>query len=258
VLAAPIVAGVYYLSIKAAFAQSIVSVLGRGDLFDVGTPRWGSHWIYRAAAEVFAKGFGTFVAAGLSLGRERVAAILGGSAVSLGFVAKLVVIFIVWKYANDETSVIWEPWYQYAIDVGMIVAAPVIGSFVAEAAEDMHRDAPSGFGGVNRLHLLWLWLAAYCYAIGLIGPMARLYVLHDVDVFSTFTALFVNAIPAVVMAIPGYYGIAFLAGHHGDTMHPAGRNFVGALVLIFGFFVGLLIQEAWYWIIQRIWGAISG
>jgi hypothetical protein len=50
----------------------------------------------------------------------------------------------------------------------------------------------------------------------------------------------------------------FLAGHHGETMHPAGRNLVGILVLIFGFLVGVVIQEGWYWIAQKISEAIFG
>jgi hypothetical protein len=70
------------------------------------------------------------------------------------------------------------------------------------------------------------------------------------------SGIIATVIPAVAIAVPGYYGITFLAGHHGDTMHPAGRNLVGALVLIFGFFVGLVVQSGWYWIVQRIYEAI--
>jgi hypothetical protein len=52
--------------------------------------------------------------------------------------------------------------------------------------------------------------------------------------------------------------LAFLAGHHGNTMHPAGRNMVGVLVLISGFLIGASIQSGWYWIFQRIYDAIFG
>jgi hypothetical protein len=65
--------------------------------------------------------------------------------------------YIVWQ--NDDLSL--EPWYQHAIDAAIVLSAPVIGSFITEAAEQMHRDTPGGFGGINRLHFLWLWLAAY-------------------------------------------------------------------------------------------------
>jgi hypothetical protein len=53
----------------------------------------------------------------------------------------------------------------------------------------------------------------------------------------------------------GYYGLAFLAGHHGNTMHPAGRNMVGVLVLIAGFLIGAAIQSGWYWIFRKIYEA---
>jgi len=33
---------------------------------------------------------------------------------------------------------------------------------------------------------------------------------------------------------------------------------IGILVLIFGFPVGLAIQEGWYWIVQNIFQAIFG
>jgi hypothetical protein len=258
VLIAPLAAGIYYLSIRLAFAQSIVSVLGRADFFELGEPRWGSHWIYRAAADVIGVGFGTFIAAGLAPGRERIAAIVGGCTISLGFIAKLIATYFVWKYKDADTALMPEPWYQYAIDAAMILAAPIIGAFVTEAAEDMHRDTPDGFGGINRLHFFWLWFVAFCYAIGLITPMARIYALQNENIIATVIALLINGIPAVAIAVPGYYGITFLAGHHGGTMHPAGRNLVGALVLIFGFFVGLVIQSGWYWIMQKIYEAIFG
>lgn len=257
-LVAPIVACIYYLPIKLAFAQSIFSVLGRSDFFDLTTPRWGPHWVYHAAAEVIATGFGTFIAAGLAFGRERTAAILGGCTISLGFIGKLAITYLVWKYQDADTLVVLEPWYQYAIDVAMIFAAPFIGSFVAEAAEQMHRDTPKGFGGINRLHFLWLWLVAYWYALGLITPIARYYALQGENIIFSVIVILINAIPTAAIAVPGYYGITFLAGHHGETMHPAGRNLVGILVLIFGFLVGVLIQEGWYWIAQKISEAIFG
>ena len=52
--------------------------------------------------------------------------------------------------------------------------------------------------------------------------------------------------------------MAFLAGHHGGTMHPAGRNMVGVLVLVFGFLVGGGVQFGWYWMFQNIYKIISG
>jgi hypothetical protein len=257
VLIAPVVAGIYYLSIKLPFAQSIVSVLGRIDFFDITTPRWGSHWMYRATAEVIAVGVGTFVAAGLALGRERTAAIVGGCTISLSFIFNLAITYLVWKYQDADTLVVLDPWFQYAIDAAMIFAAPLIGSFVAEAAKDMHRGTRDGFGGINRFHFLWLWLAAFWYAHGLITPVAHIMLRYD-NMVASIIALLINFIPAAAIAVPGYYGMTILAGHHGDTMHPAGRNLIGVLVLIFGFVIGLVVQFGWYWMFQKIYDAIFG
>jgi hypothetical protein len=257
VLAAPLVAGIYYLAIKLAFAQSIVSVMGRTDLFDPSIPRWGTNWTFRAAAEVIAVGFGTFIAASLAPGRQRVAAIVGGCTISLGFIVKLTVAFLDWSQL-DPDEYVPEPWYQYAMDALMIVAAPIIGIFLSESARDLHRDEPRGLGGINRLHLIWLWFAAYFYALGLITPMARIYALVDPSMVTTFITLLINGIPAAGLLIPGYYGMAFLAGHHGGTMHPAGRNMVGVLVLIFGYLVGAGIQFGWYWMVQKVFKTIVG
>lgn len=249
VVIAPVMAGVYYLSIKLAFGQSIVSVMGRSDFLEV--THWGSNWTFRIAAEVIAAGLGTFVAASLAPGRERTAALIGGCTISLGFLFKLWV-------AYDQAYPSLEPWYQHAIDAVMIVAAPIIGLFITESAEELHRTSPRGVGGVNRLHFIWLWFVAYFYALGLITPVARIYAMGEPNILKTIVTLIINGIPAAALAIPGYYGMAFLAGLHGDTMHPAGRNMVGALVLVFGFLVGAAIQFGWYWMFEKLIGTIFG
>jgi hypothetical protein len=247
VLLAPFVAGVYYLAIKTAFAQSTVFVLGRSDFFDV--PHWGPHWLYRIAAEVISVCFGTFIAAGLARGRERAAAVTGGCAIALGFAAKVGLTYLIWE---SSASVSVEPWYQRAIDGGMVLAAPFIAFSVIETAEQMHRDTPRGFGGINRLHFLWLWIIAYFYALGLITPLARWYAFQDDSTITMIILVLVNGIPAAAMMIPAYYGIALLSGAHGDTMHPAGRNLIGVLVLIFGLLVGLIVEGGWYWLVQTL------
>lgn len=249
ILIAPLAAGVYYLSVKLAFAQSIISVMGRTDFLEL--TRWGPNWTFRIAAEVIAVGIGTFVAASLAPGRERAAAIVGGSTISLGFVLKLWILFS----QGDESL---EPWYQHAIDGVVIVAAPLVGIYVTEPAEELHRTTPRGVGGVSRLHFIWLWFVMYFYALGLITPVARIYAMGEPNIFKTVVTLLINGIPAAALAIPGYYGMAFLAGLHGDTMHPAGRNMVGALVLVFGFLVGAVIQFGWYWIFEKLYAAIFG
>jgi hypothetical protein len=256
VVLAPLVAGMYYLAVKFAFAQSLTLVLGRSDFFE--EPHWGYHWIYRAAAEVISVAVGTFIAAGLAPGRERTAAIIGGCTISLGFVGKLLLTYWLWHNEESGSLVSLEPWYQHAIDLVMVISAPVIASFISDTAKQMHRDTPVGFGGINRLHFLWLWVATYCYAMGLITPVARFYAYQDEGMFTNVLLIAINGIPAAGIAIPGYYGLAFLTGEHGDTMHPAGRNLVGVIVLIFGFLVGIVIEEAWYWLTQKIFQTIFG
>jgi len=151
-----------------------------------------------------------------------------------------------------------EPWYQNAIDVLTLLAAPFVGLFTAETAEELHRDTPRGVGGINRLHFVWLWLILYFYALGLIAPVARIYGMDDPNYINMIVSLIINGIPAAALAIPAYYGMAFLAGYHGDTMHPAGRNMVGVLVLVFGFLIGAAIQLGWYWTFDKIIGTFFG
>jgi hypothetical protein len=245
---APVVAGVYYLALKAAFVESVVPVLGRTDLFEA--PHWGSHWGFRLIAEAISVGLGTFVAAGLARGREQTAAVVGGCTISLAFAAKLA-----FAYADPTILPREEPWYQYAIDALSIVLAPLVGAYVSESATDMHRSA-QGVGGIARWHFLWLWLAAYWYGVELITPVGRIYAVSDAGFIAIAITLLINAVPALALAIPGYYGLAFLAGHHGENMHPAGRSLVGVLVLVSGFAVGAVIQFGWYWVFEKIRSAI--
>ncbi|MGJ5001557.1 hypothetical protein ACQR10_09555 [Bradyrhizobium sp. HKCCYLRH2060] len=248
VVLAPLVAGIYYLSLKLAFAESVIPVLGRADLFE--TPHWGSHWAFRLIAEAISIGFGAFVAAALAPGREKAAAVVGGCTISLGFAAKLAIL-----YADPTTIPGAEPWYQFAIDALWIVLAPMVGAYVSEAATDMH-GAARGVGGISRFHFLWLWLPAYFYALGLVTPIGRMYGVSNEGLVAMIVVVIVNGIPAVALAIPAYYGLAFLAGHHGESMHPAGRNMVGLLVLVSGFGLGAAIQFGWYWIIEKIHAAL--
>jgi hypothetical protein len=166
--------------------------------------------------------------------------------------------FFMWKYLEPEDLSDSEPWYQYVIDGLMIVVAPFVGVFVVEAAREQNRQEPRGFAGINRFHLLWLWIAAFWYGLGLITPVSRLYGMSEHNIFAMVITLLINLIPAAAVAIPGYYGLALLAGRYGDSMHPAGRNLVGVLVLVFGFAVGGVIQTAWYYGMHKAWTAVFG
>jgi hypothetical protein len=144
--AAPFAAGIYYLAIHRAFELN-VAFLGETstndiDLADPASLVWGSHWIYRLSAEFISAGFGTFIAAGLAHGRERAAALTGGCAISLFFVARVAVHLYVWRYMDPVLYLVPEPWYQHGIDGLMIFAPPILVSYVAELAEDVHRETP--------------------------------------------------------------------------------------------------------------------
>jgi hypothetical protein len=118
-----------------------------------------------------------------------------------------------------------------------------------------------GSAAINRLHFVWLWFAAYPYAMGLITPMARIYMLgpeSGMAMFLTFFVLLVNAIPAAAIGFPGYFGLALLAGHLGGHFHPAARNLFGVVVLVVGWVAGMVVQLGWYWMFQKIYEAIFG
>ena len=66
--------------------------------------------------------------------------------------------------------------------------------------------------------------------------------------------MLIHSIPAAAIAVPAYYGMALLAGHHGNTLRPPVRNLVGTVVIVLGFFLGAAIQEGWYFGMQAIFG----
>lgn len=242
---APIVATLYYFAVKFAFVLSVKSVMGRTDLFE--NIHWGTHWTYRGIAEIISISFATFVAGGLAFGRERSGAIVGGVTISLWVVVALTL-----RSFGIVSPDLSEPWYQTAIDVALIFFAPLVGAYVVDAVVDLHKYYPTGFGGINRMHFVWLWTAAFFYALGLITPFGRIYSQQDTNIFALAIAFLEDGIPAIAILVPGYYGLTFLSGHHGSSMHVAGRNLIGVLVLIFGYFVGLEVQLGWYWTFEKI------
>ena len=264
IVVAPFVAGIYYLAIKSAFAQTIVSALGKTAATDIRfediySLHWGSHWVYRLAAEFISTYIAIFLAAGLAHGRERAAAIVGGCIISLGYVTRIGILLHAWKYLDPNDYSVREPWYQYVIECAMVIAPPVAGIYIAEVAQEMHRDQPVGVGGINRVHFLWLWFAVFWYALGLITPVARFYALGpDSGLIASLVTLIVNGVPVAAIAIPGYFGLAILAGHKCQRLHPAARNFLGSIVLVIGYAVGVAVQLGWYWVFQQLWDFIYG
>jgi hypothetical protein len=249
VIIAPLTAGVYYLSVRTAFSKSVIPVMGRTDLFEI--PRWGTHWPYRLTAEVISLAIALFVTSAVARGRGKAAAITGGLTISVGFALKLAI-----SFTYPDTIAVPEPWYQYAIDAGMIFLAPIIASFIVEITSDEMQKNKVGVASINRAHFLWLWIALYFYALGMITPIARIYFHSEPNLITTAVLLLINAIPAAAFIIPAAYGLALLSGAHGNTMHPAGRSFIGFLVLLAGFFVGAMVQYAWYFLVQSIYNLI--
>jgi hypothetical protein len=277
VVIAPLVAFVYYAALKSAFSISIVSALGETTTKDALEGVWGSHWAYRSVAEVSSVGLGTFLAAGLARGRERAAGVVGGSAIAFGFVLFWLA-FLMFRSSymdlvgldlqsytpepNTFAMLIFivimtisvgllnlnpaaEPWYQYVIGVLIVIASPFIGVYVSGIVQQWNVRYPNGFIGINRLHLIWLWLAAFCYALGLIEPVTHLVTRPrgGADLLTgILTGLPANAIPVIALLIPGYYGLALLSGHKGNKLHFVTRNLLGVIVLAFGFSIIAAIQ----------------
>lgn len=257
---APLVVLFYYFAIKGAFSQSIVSVFGKGtameiDISDIAEMTWGSHWAYRSFAEIVATAFAAFVAAGLAHGREKLAAIVAGCTISLGFLIRIVAILYAWLFREPGSYNVDEPWYQYLIEAIMIFAAPVIATLVVGLVIDIRKAVRPGFGGVSRLHFLWLWIPTYWYALGLITPIAKIQE-HSAGILMYFIIGIVHFVPVLAIAVPGYFGLALLSGSTGTRLNRFVRGLAGFLVLIFGFVVGALIQVGWYKMFNALRSAI--
>ena len=253
VLIAPIVGILYYLPIIGAFAQSMTSALPNTspteiNLGNMESFRWGSHWIYRCIAEVVSVSFGTYIAAGIAHGRERLAAIIAGSTISLWFLMQVGTALIAGVYFSSDLP---EPWYQNAISTLLVLASPLIGTWVAGNVEELRDDNPQGFPGINLLHFTWLWIAGFFYAWGLIPPFVQI-LMRDFGTsgFASFVIFIVHGISVAIIAIPGYFGILLLAGHLGEGLNSFIRNIAGVMILVVGFIVGALIQNGWYRFIQ--------
>jgi hypothetical protein len=178
VILAPMVAGIYYIALRDGFAVSLGSVVFDAndvDPEDWAMPTWGSHWVYRIFAEAVSLAFATFVAAGIARRREWIAAVVGGLGISIFYLAKNAGLIYVLYFSESVGNESIEPWYQHVSEAGIIVAAPIIGATASRFAITLNETSSAGFGGINRLHFLWLWLAASCYANGLISPLLNMW-----------------------------------------------------------------------------------
>jgi hypothetical protein len=250
-LIAPLVAGVYYFALKSGVEKSlaIVGTLDASFEFDSNVD-WGVHWFYRLAAEVGSVALGTFIAAGLARGRERIAGITGGLTIAIGFATFWLGFFAIGKWHDLDMTVpdprdylVPEPLYQHAIDGLMIILAPFIGAQVSKIAQDINSRKLAGLVGINRLHFLWLWFAAHFYGAGLAVPIGRYLTRSEgFGVIDLLTGALVGlpavAIPLIAFLVPGYYGLALLSGQKRTDLRAATRNLLGVLVLFGGLLVG--------------------
>lgn len=257
---APLVAGIYYLALRQGFALSLASVVA--DASDVAShqwdaPKWGSHWIYRSFAEIVSVPFGTFVAAGIAQQRAKLGGIIGGLAISLGYLLRNSILLFAVVYMRPEDYRVIEPWYQHVIEGLVIVGAPFVGSFMADAANDMIHGKPEGFAGINRWHFLWLWFAAMAYAGGVISPLLHMWIGSLMyggggDIIRTI----VFGLPVVTYAIPALWGLAVLA--HESSWSRRKNNIVGPLILIVGWFLATAIVSIWGWLVATVLQAVFG
>ena len=259
---APLAAGLYYLAVRAAFSLSIETAsdtirAAKSELAGLAGPEWGTHWFYRLGAELVSVWVATFVAGGLARGREQAAAIIGGAAIALGYLVWIAFLLVSWTHAEAIT----EAWYHCVIDGLLVIAAPCIGFYGADAARDANAARMTGFGGINRLHFLWLWVAAFWYALGLISPIFHFYELqfgyvvgHNpfAELTIIMTLAIVDVVPVSVLLVPGFYGLGVLAGQRGSSLHPMARNLLGIIVLVAGFVAATYIQIGWQNLLQQL------
>lgn len=265
VFAAPLLAGLYYLSIRGAFTGSIVAALGADvasdiDFDDITSPVWGSHILYRLVAETISMGIAIGIAGGIARGRVFAGVMAGAGIISLGFLLRLVVPAALWMRGEIDTIRMPEPWYQYVLDGMMVFAAPTIALYLRDTIEETHRKEAVGIAGIRRRHLFWMWILAYWYGLALITPLSYLYTAFTPDKGFLTSALIVivHIIPALASGIPAAVGMMLLSGRALPAWRPWAREFLGILVLVLGLVVGLAIQYGWHQLMMSIWSAITG
>ena len=255
---APLVAGIYYLSLRSAFSASIQSVLTSAndvDPLSLTAPHWGSHWIYRLFSELVSTAFALFVTAGLARVKAKQAALVGGLTIATGYALRTgVLLWAVFALRSGEYH-LKEPWYQSVIDGLMIFAAPAMATAIAVSAQEFTSASDRGFGGINRGHFVWLWLLSYWYGLALISPVMNFYIRQSPENFiSNILAIIVYGVPSAALLFPLFYGFAYLSGSSGRAWHSVFRDLAGIGILLGGLIVGVLIQYGW----MKLAGAIFG
>ena len=249
-LVAPLVAVVYYLALKGAFIYSLNTAVG-GTTLDMpfvgfSNIKWGTHWIYHICAEGGSICVAVYVASGIARGRERAAALIAASTISLILFAPFAWFF--WLMADPHSLKFsqveyQEPLYQFVVECAAIVVGPFLVKPISEITRDMNIGSPSGFDGINRLHFMWLWFPLLAYALNLISPMTHFYTINFFGGFgfkTMFAALFL-ALPLACALIPINVGLGLLSNRSGTKLTPVARNLLGFVVMIGGLAVGSAI-----------------
>jgi hypothetical protein len=258
VVIAPLVAGIYYIALRGAFAQSIGGVVFDAsdiDLSDAAAPQWGSHWIYRTFAEIISLAFGTFIAAGIARQRAKAAALIGALAISLIYCLRTGAWLFI--YFNNTAYEPIEPWPQHLVEVGVVIAAPLIGSAVSTLAVELNGLRTVGFAGINRLHFLWLWIAVSLYAAGIVAPVTTWLLSQFFDDLGenrikAILHMIILGVPVLSFAAPAAVGLLVLSGETGFSR--AAKNTVGPVILVIGWVIAACIQFYWAKLVGWVFG----
>ena len=206
----------------------------------------GFSLVLRVVAEVASLALGTFVAAGFAHGREKVAAVIGGLTISLYYVARLSIAYYLTQHFDPDNYQYNDPSVQYFVDGFVLLAAPLIGVGVSQFAVEIHDDTPTGFGGINRWHFAWLWLAAGLYAMALIAPLVQFWATaqRNENWIADGLRTIVEGVPIFALSLPAYFGL-LLSGNSGSAMSPLMRNVAGMATIVIGFVLGIVFQYYW-------------
>lgn len=245
-LAAPAVAILYYWAVHSALWGAMPVVVGnQPDIYSPSNlPQWGNHWLYRIFAEVVAVSVAVITAGGLAREHSRIPAIVAGLTISvlylglLGYASSLVFQFgFEWVLTAGNV-----PWYQFFIDLFVVIMAPFLAIFFAPVAAKISTNRPKGFSGIPRIHFLWIWIALYLYLRVISGPLINVYIATwgEQGIALIFTAITIGW-PAILFGVPLCFGFLLISGRLGHNLSPILQQISGLSVLVLGYSTGYFI-----------------
>jgi hypothetical protein len=260
-----LVAGVYYWAVRMGFVLSLPYVVSDASDVDpdvLGSPTWGTHWLYHSFAEAVSIPFGIFIAAGIAREKAKIAGIIGGLSISFFYLLRNLFVLYAVFYLQSKNLVVTEPWYQHVIEGLIIIGAAWVGVTIGEAAREIACSKPQGFAGINRLHFLWLWLAALGYSAGIIAPLLNRWIGPNPFSFwpsalgADLVAIIVFGLPLLTYALPLVWGLSVLA--HKSSWSRRTDNILGPVILIVGLFLASEITFIWAWMVIKVQNLIFG